>query len=209
MVKREKARIRVPAFESWFPTCETLSKSLYFSEPHFSHLQTGMMLVPTHRELWAVNEVVYIKYLEQWLKHRIRSLYTSHSCYSLPSLGRCICALTEVLSQARWRPFLPLVLLPFASGLGWGGYRILHSFFLVLQKPLTSRSLPSVFLLFPEVSRETRAGCSHGNDGNILQPMTWQQHQESPLPEVTEASGLGMDNSHAGIYLALSTHRGD
>ena len=149
MVKREKARIRVPAFESWFPTCETLSKSLYLSEPHFSHLQTGMMLVPTHRELWAVNEVVYIKYLEQWLKHRIRSLYTSHSCYSLPSLGRCICALTEVLSQAHWRPFLPLVLLPFASGLGWGGYRILHSFFLVLQKPLTSRSLPSVFLLFP------------------------------------------------------------
>lgn len=37
--------------------------------------------------------------------------------------------------------------------------------------------------------------------------MTWQQRQETPLPGVTEASGLGMDNSHAGIYLAFSTHR--
>lgn len=79
MVKREKARIRVPAFESWFPICETLSKSLYLSEPHFSHLQTGMMLVPTHRKL-QVNEMVYRKYLEQCLKHRIRSIYTGHSC---------------------------------------------------------------------------------------------------------------------------------
>ena len=79
MVKREKARIRVPAFESWFPICETLSKSLYLSEPPFSHLQTGMM-VPTHRELREVNKVLYIEYLEQWLKHRIRSIYTSHSC---------------------------------------------------------------------------------------------------------------------------------
>ena len=95
MVKREKAQIRVPAFESWFLTCETLSKSLYVSEPHFSHLQTGTMLVPTHRELWEVNEAVYIKYLEQRLKHRIRSICTSHSCcyYYLHSVG------ASVLSQ--------------------------------------------------------------------------------------------------------------
>ena len=74
------------------------------------------------------------------------------------------------------------------------------------QNP-TSRSLPSISLLFPKVSGERRAGCSHGNNGNILQPMTWQQRQETPLPGMTEASGLGMDNSHAGIYLAFSTHR--
>ena len=44
------------------------------------------------------------------------NIYRPLLLLSLASLCGCICALTEVLSPALWRPFLPLVILLFASG---------------------------------------------------------------------------------------------
>lgn len=214
MVKREKARIRVPAFESWFPICETLSKSLYLSEPPFSHLQTGMM-VPTHRELREVNKVLYIEYLEQWLKHRIRSIYTSHSCcYYYPHFVGAPVPSQRSSARPSGDRSCPLRYYHLQVALTEEATEFCIPSFLFFRSLCaytnpTSRSLPSIFLHFPEVSGETRAGCSHGNDGDILQPVMWQQRQETPLPGVTEASGLGTDNSHAGVSLAFSTHRGE
>lgn len=42
---------------------------------------------------------------------------------------------------------------------------------------------------------------------NILQPMRCQQHQEAALPGATE--GIGIDYSHARLYLVFWTHQRD
>lgn len=189
MVKREKTRIIVPAFESWFPTCETLSKSLTSLSLLFPFTNGNDGTYP--QRAVRISEMLYIEYREQWLKHRIRSIYTVSAVITTLTLWVHLCFPTEVLSQALWRPFLPLGYYHLQVALTRGGYRILHPFFLVLQASVptqsTSRSLPSIFLHFPEVSGETRGR---------VQPWKRQGHSaasdvsssaKTPLPEVTRS----------------------
>lgn len=155
--------------------------------------------------------MLYIEYREQWLKHRIRSIYTSHSCcYYYPHFVGAPVPSQRSSARPSEHHSCPLRYYHLQVALTEEATEFCIPSFLFFRKPLCPHKIPPPGHCLPSSSTslrslgETRAGCSHGNDGDILQPVMWQQCCET-TPGVTEAS---LNIIHAGVSLCILNPQG-